>query len=79
MASKVKVKINIAGGRALMRSAEMQALMAQYGQQIAARAGTGYTFDTYVGLNRANATVFAGDRSAAENNMDNNTLLKSMR
>ena len=75
--SKVKFELNRAGVRDLMRSAEAIEVCRSYAEEIRNRAGTGYDVDTYVGINRANASVFAATEEARKDNYENNTLLKA--
>ena len=76
---KFKIELNSAGIRSLLRSPEMEAVVGAYGAEMAARAGDGYRYDTYVGRNRVNSAVFCDSSSAEKDNFTNNTLLKSMR
>lgn len=76
---KVKVTINRAGVKALLKSGDMMSMVEGYGRQIAARAGDGYEYDTYTGQNRVNSSVFAATKDARSDNLKNNTLLKAMR
>lgn len=75
--SKGRFKLNRAGVRELMKSSEMQAELLNYANAIQARAGDGYEVDTYVGKNRANASVTAVTYEARRDNYENNTLLKA--
>ena len=77
--SKVKVKLNKAGIRELMRSAEIMGICRDQANAVAARAGTGYEVNTYTGKNRVNAEVRAETYKAYRDNLKNNTLLKVMR
>ena len=75
--SKVKFELNRAGVRELLRSAEAMNVCREYANNIRTRAGNGYEVDTYVGANRANASVYAATYEARKDNYDNNTLLKA--
>lgn len=72
-------KLNRAGVRQLMQSAEMQSVLRDKASQIQNRCGDGYEHDIMVGRNRANAMVSASTYAAKRDNMDNNTLLKAVR
>ena len=72
-------KLNRAGVRQLMQSAEMQSVLRDKASQIQARCGDGYESDVMVGKNRANAMVRAATSKAKRDNMDNNTILKAVR
>ena len=75
--SKVKFELNRAGVRELLRSQEAMNVCQEYANNIRNRAGDGYEVDTYVGTNRANASVYAATYEARKDNYDNNTLLKA--
>ena len=75
--SKVKFELNRAGVRELLRSQEMMSVCKSYADGIRNRAGDGYEVDTFVGRNRANASVYAATYEARKDNYDNNTLLKA--
>lgn len=77
--AKYKIKLNSAGVRALLKSAEMQNLLRERANDIANAAGSGYTTDVYIGTNRANAGVFASSPEAMRDNLKNNSLLKAVR
>lgn len=76
--SKVRIKLNSAGIRELLRSAEMQALLGEKAAEVAGRAGAGYDSDTYLTGGRAVASAFTASREAVRDNLDNNTLLRSL-
>lgn len=75
--SKVKFELNRAGVRELLRSQEAMSVCQEYANNIRNRAGDGYEVDTYVGTNRANASVYAATYEARKDNYENNTLLKA--
>ena len=66
--SKVKVELNHEGIRELLRSPEMQAILTEHAERIA--AGSGREVECYVAQSRAVAEVRGDD--------GNNGLLKSM-
>lgn len=74
----MKFKLDSAGVRELMKSAEMQAILTEEASAIQNRAGDGYEQDIYVGKNRANAMVRASTYQAKKDNLKNNTLLKAL-
>ncbi len=76
--SKVRIELNSAGIREMLRSAEMQALMGEKAAEVAGRAGDGYASDTYLTGGRAVASAFAESSEAIRDNLDNNTLLRSL-
>ena len=75
----MKIELNSAGVRELLKSPEMQALLKERASEVAGRAGAGYDSDVFVGRNRANASVFATTKKAQRDNLKNNTILKSLR
>ena len=76
--SKLEFKLNRSGVAALMKSGNMQKILSNHATSIKNRSGTGYEQDIHVGKNRANARVWAGP-SAKQDNLENNTLLKSVK
>ena len=76
--AKVKFKINSAGLVELMKSSQMQAVLAEYGSEIASNAGTGYSFNQVQSGDRAKAFVHAVTKEAIKDNLKNNTLLKAV-
>lgn len=76
--SKTKVKLNHAGFRALLKSPEISAVVAEKAEEIANRAGTGYASDIRSGKGRAVALVYPKTAKAKRDNLKNNTLLKAM-
>jgi hypothetical protein len=75
--SDFKFVLNRAGVRELMQSQEMQDVLVEFAGQVAERAGDGY--DVYIGTNRANVSVVTATEEAAADNLDHNTLEKSIR
>ena len=61
----------------LIKSGAMISVLESYADGIAARAGDGY--DVHVGPHRANVSVRTATAEAAQDNLDNNTLLKAVR
>lgn len=77
--SKVKFELNRKGVSEIMKSGAMQKILTNHATAIKNRAGSGYEQDVHVGKNRANARVWASSSSARKDNLDNNTLLKSVK
>lgn len=75
--SNFKFTLNRAGVRELMQSQEMQDVLVEFAGSVADRAGDGY--DVYIGKNRANVSVATATEEAYNDNLDNNTLEKSIR
>lgn len=77
--SKTQFKLNRAGVRALMQSAEMQSVLKDKANNAVSRLGPGYDSDIYIGENRANAMVYADSFKARRENAKHNTILKAVR
>lgn len=75
--SKMKFQLNYEGVAELMRSEAMISVLKSYADAIAERAGDGY--DVHIGPRRANVSVRTVTDEAAQDNLDNNTLLKAVR
>ncbi len=75
--SDFKFVLNRAGVRELMQSQEMQDVLVEFASQVAERAGDGY--DVYIGVNRANVSVGTATEEAMADNLEHNTLEKSIR
>ena len=75
--SKVNFKLDRAGVRNMLRSAEAMNLVSQAAGTIQRRCGEGYEVTTYVGKTRVNASVHAATVEARRDNYENNTLLKA--
>ena len=75
MSNKLEFKLNYKGVGQLLKSAEMQSVLSSYASEIKNRAGDGY--DIYVGRTRANVSV--ATEATAQDNLENNTLLKAVR
>jgi len=79
MANNVKIKLNRAGVKALLRSEEMRAICEKHASAITQRCGEGYETDSFVGRNRVNAMVMASTYEAKRDNAENNTILKAVK
>lgn len=53
----VRIELNDAGARQLLRSPEVAAVLRKVGNQVAAAAGPGYEVEEWVGRNRARVQV----------------------
>lgn len=78
MAKVLRVKLNSAGVRQLLRSKEMQTICTEHAQQIAARCGNGYSTDSAVKETRAIALVYPKTAAARRDNYRNNTIEKAL-
>lgn len=79
MSDGFRFELNRAGVRELLKSPEMQSILADYANDAAEWAGEGYEARYHVGKNRAYANVCAVTAEAKQDNWDNNTLLKSLK
>lgn len=76
--SKVQFKLNKAGVREMLRSSGTANVCREHANKIAGRCGSGYEVSTYIGTNRANASVKAVTEEAIRENYENNTLEKAL-
>ena len=79
MSSKLKVKLNTAGVRELLRCGDLQDVCETYAKGIASRADGKWDVSTGKGRNRAYATVSTNDKDTFFRNLHTNTLLKAMK
>ena len=75
----VKIELNSEGVRALLRSQEMRQICEEHAQETLSGCGDGYEADSYVGVNRVNAMVFASTQEAVKDNLKNNTILRALK
>lgn len=75
----IKFELNRKGVANLMKSGNMQDVIKGYATGIKNRSGAGYEQDMHVGKNRVNAKVWADTPQAKKDNLDNNTILKSVK
>lgn len=79
MSKGVRIKLNRAAVRALMKSPEMREILAEQAQAIAGRCGDGYETRVGTAETRAIATVYPADAAARRDNYKNNTLERTLR
>ena len=77
--SKIEIKLNYAGVGELLKSQEIADTVKEVAEQVAARAGDGYATDVYQAGTRVIASVYTGTRDAARDNLQNNTILRSLK
>lgn len=75
--SKVRVDLNGAAVRELLRSAEMKAIVEHRAAATKTRCGSGY--EVYTAQTRAVAIVGTATAAAEKDNATNNTILKALR
>lgn len=76
--AKMKFELNSAGVVELMKSAQMQSILNEYGAKVASRAGDGYSAENIMSGDRAKIFVQAETPKAKSDNLKNNTLLKAL-
>lgn len=76
--SKVKIELNKQGVQALLKSAEITAACERVAKTEASRLGPSYKTDVYKGKNRVNVSVYTDDPAAMQDNLRNNTMLKTL-
>lgn len=78
--SKIKIELNRAAVRELLRSGEVMGVLEAEARNRANALGHGYGVNTYVGRNRGNAEVaiVAETEDAIHDNLENNSLLRSI-
>ena len=77
--SKAEIVLNSNNIRALLRSADMQAMLESKAAEITARAGAGYTFRSHDSGQRIITDIYAETEDANKDTLENNTLLKVLR
>lgn len=77
--SRIKVKLNKAGVRSLLKSAEVAEACMQEARQIQARAGENYEAEARRYPERTGAAVYPANADGYYDNLHNNTLLRSMK
>ena len=78
MAGDLRVKLNRAGIRALLRSTEVERDLDARARRIAAAAGEGMEVETEVGPARARSAVFTATRDAQEAEATDRTLTRAL-
>ena len=76
---KVKIVLNSAGVRALLKSSEAGDMCMDYAKQIQGRAGGHYAVETRRYPERTGAAVYPTDAEGYYDNLKNNTLLRSLK
>lgn len=76
--TKVRVKLNSKGVRALLQSNELRNVCAQRAQNAMAHLGDGYETNTYVGKTRANAGIRAKTRKARSDALKSGSIWRAV-
>jgi len=77
--NNVKIELSYKGIGQLLKGAEMRQLMEKYGSETAERAGAGYGYRVHNTGQRQAVNVFPETYSASRDNLENNTLLRSVK
>lgn len=77
--ANVKFELNRNGVKELMQSSEMMTVCKSYANNALASLGDGYEVTTMTGKTRVNAEISAVTYEARKDNLENNTILKSLR
>ena len=77
--ANVKVVLNRAGVRSMLKSSDMQSVLQGYAIGIAQRCGEGYAIDAHTGKTRVNVSVRPRTKKAIKDNSENNTILKNIK
>ena len=77
--SKVRVKLNRAGVRELLKSQEIAEECMDHARQIQSRAGEHYAAETRRYPERTGAAVYPADAAGYYDNLRNNTLVRSLK
>lgn len=76
--SKVKVVLNEAGIRQLLRSSELQEVCMEHARSIQQRAGSNYKLEERSYPERKGAAVYPANAEGYYDNLKHNTLMKAM-
>ena len=76
--SKVKIVLNYAGVGKMLKSTGTKDMIEGYGMAVANAAGAGYATRSHYTEQRVIVNVYADSEEAHQDNLNNNTLLKSM-
>ena len=76
--SKIRIELNSAGVRELLRSQSVADVLAEHAAAIAGRCGEGYAHDTHMTPGRVVASAYTETPEAMADNLRENTLLRAM-
>lgn len=76
--SKVKIELDKAGMRELLRSQEIMETLREPAESVRAQLGDKFQTESYTGKGRVNISVYTTDPAAIRDNERNNTILKGM-
>lgn len=78
MSNRVKIELNKAGVRELLRSKEVASYIEGIAREKKAALGEGYEVSTFTGRNRVNVSIYADTPAAMRDVMENNSLVKAV-
>lgn len=76
--AKYRIKLISSGIKELLKSKEITSEVYKAASDVQKRAGAGYEIGQYTANTRSVATVYAASDKAKKDNLENNTLLKSL-
>lgn len=79
MSNSVVVKLNKANVRKLLSSENIKNFDEQIASEIVSRAGEGYEYRSHLTEQRVITNIYPATPSAAHDNFENNTLIRSLR
>ena len=77
--SKVRIELNREGVRQLLRSEDLGEKLERLAEEISGRCGEGYEHDRKLMPTRVIASVYTGTPEAKKDNLQNNTILRSLK
>lgn len=75
---KTRFELNMPGLNELMKSSEMEAALEEAGRAVANAAGSDYSSSVHQASFVAICNVYPDSKRAAQDNYDNNTLVKAL-
>jgi hypothetical protein len=75
---KIEFKLDYQGVHELLTDKGLCDDLQEIGEEVASRAGSGYTADSQIGRKRVHTFVRASTTGAYYDNLTNNTLLKAL-
>ena len=76
--SKLRIELNSAGVRELLKSPEMSAIVGEHASRIAQNCGDGYAHDVKQMPGRVIASAYTDSAEAYDDNLHNNTILRAL-
>ncbi len=77
--SKIRIELNRDGVRQLLRSEDLGEKLEILAEEISGRCGEGYEHDRKLMPTRVIASVYTGTPEAKKDNLQNNTILRSLK